>query len=136
MVDNLSPKKRSWNMSHIKGKDTKPEKKVRSLLHAMGYRFRIHKKELPGNPDIVLPKYKAVLFVNGCFWHRHKGCKFAYKPKTRVEFWEKKFDDTVSRDLNNIKKLKAMGWNIEVFWECELKDIDSVKNRLEKILPK
>jgi len=102
----------------------------------MGYRFRIHKKELPGNPDIVLPKYKAVLFVNGCFWHRHKGCKFAYKPKTRVEFWEKKFDDTVSRDLNNIKKLKAMGWNIEVFWECELKDIDSVKNRLEKILPK
>ncbi len=123
-------------MSHIKGKDTKPEKKVRSLLHAMGYRFRIHKKELPGNPDIVLPKYKAVLFVNGCFWHRHKGCKFAYKPKTRVEFWEKKFDDTVSRDLNNIKKLKAMGWNIEVFWECELKDIDSVKNRLEKILPK
>ena len=136
MVDNLSPKKRSWNMSHIKGKDTKPEKKVRSLLHAMGYRFRIHKKELPGNPDIVLPKYKAVLFVNGCFWHRHKGCKFAYKPKIRVEFWEKKFDDTVSRDLNNIKKLKAMGWNIEVFWECELKDIDSVKNRLEKILPK
>ncbi|MBU1162905.1 MAG: DNA mismatch endonuclease Vsr, partial [Proteobacteria bacterium] len=87
-MDIISKEKRSWNMSRIRGKDTKPEIIVRSMLHRMGYRFRLHRKDLPGKPDIVLPKYKTVIFVHGCFWHRHKGCKYAYTPKSRVKFWK------------------------------------------------
>ena len=88
-MDNISPEHRSWNMSRIKSKDTIPERIVRSYLHRNGFRFRLHVKELPGKPDIVLPKYKTVIEVRGCFWHRHKGCKYAYMPKTRIEFWQK-----------------------------------------------
>ena len=90
-MDTLSPERRSWNMSRIRSRDTKPEVVVRSLLHGMGYRFRLHRRDLPGRPDIVLPKYKIAVFVNGCFWHRHEGCRYAYSPKTRTDFWRAKF---------------------------------------------
>jgi DNA mismatch endonuclease (patch repair protein) len=98
MVDHLTRAKRSWNMSRIRSGNTKPEKVVRSLLHAMGYRFRLHRKNLPGKPDIVLPKYKTVIFVHGCFWHRHPGCKNATMPKTNTEFWEDKLSQNIDRD--------------------------------------
>ena len=121
MADILTKRKRSWNMSRIKGKNTKPELLLRSLLHRSGFRFRLHNKKLPGKPDIVLPRYKTVIFVNGCFWHRHSGCKYAYTPKSRQEFWLKKFETTIERDKEKEKKLKREGWNVIVVWECELK---------------
>ena len=132
-MDIISEERRSWNMSRIKGKDTKPELVVRSILHKMGYRFRLHKKELPGKPDIVLPKYKAVIFVHGCFWHRHKGCKYAYNPKSRVSFWKNKFAETVKRDKQHLKQLKENGWEVFIVWECETKDMDKLKKIINKI---
>jgi len=113
---------RSRNMSAIKSKNTKPEIAVRKLLHSMGYRFRLHRKDLPGSPDIVLPKYKTAIFVHGCFWHRHENCKYASTPKTRKEFWEKKFRANVKRDLEIQEKIKIMGWKYVVIWECEIKN--------------
>ncbi|MEC7641315.1 MAG: DNA mismatch endonuclease Vsr, partial [Nitrospinota bacterium] len=98
MVDTISKEKRSWNMSRIRSRDTSPELIVRSLLHRLGYRFRIHRKDLPGKPDIVLAKYKTVIFVHGCFWHQHKDCKYAYLPKTRVNFWKEKLQGNSERD--------------------------------------
>ena len=133
-MDILTPDKRSWNMSRIKSANTKPEKAVRSLLHRMGYRFRLHAKYLPGKPDIVLPKYKSVIFVHGCFWHRHKNCKFAYIPKSRTDFWQRKFTSNVMRDNNNIKELHNRGWRVLVIWECELKDIENLKMSIAKFL--
>lgn len=122
-------------MSRIQGKNTKPERVVRSLLHRMGYRFRLHRKDLPGKPDIVLPKYRTAIFVNGCFWHRHEGCKSAYTPKTRKDFWSKKFAGNVERDSVNQEKLRQLGWNVICVWECEIqKNIDSVGKRLRKLL--
>ena len=123
-------------MSRIRGKDTRPELIVRALLHRMGYRFRLHRKDLPGKPDIVLPKYKTVIFVHGCFWHRHEGCKFAYHPKSREEFWVNKFKGTLERDLKKEKALKESGWRVLVVWECELKRnplmvINNIVNALE-----
>jgi len=122
-------------MSRIKGKDTKPERKVRSWLHQHGFRFRLHKKDLPGTPDISLPKYKTVIFVHGCFWHRHAGCKFAYTPKSRIEFWDNKFRSTIERDLKKIKALEASGWRVLVVWECELADnaLTVLKETIEKL---
>ena len=121
MVDRLTPEQRSWNMSRIRSKNTKPELIVRSLLHRMGFRFRLNRKDLPGRPDIVLPKYKTVIFVHGCFWHRHKGCKVATTPSTRREFWEKKFKDNVARDERNQRDLRQLGWHVYVLWECQVK---------------
>ena len=112
---------RSRNMSAIKSKNTKPEIAVRKLLHSMGYRFRLHRKDLPGSPDIVLPKYKTVIFVHGCFWHRHENCKYASTPKTRKEFWEKKFRENINRDNLNQANLSLRGWKIIIIWECQLK---------------
>ena len=106
-------------MSRIRGKDTKPELRVRSQLHRMGYRFRLHRKDLPGRPDIVLPKYDTVIFVHGCFWHRHKGCGACYTPKTRPEFWKKKFGGNIRRDRTNINLLRKQGWKVLIIWECE-----------------
>ncbi len=122
MVDRISKERRSWNMPRIKGKNTKPELLLRSMLHKAGYRFRLHRTDLPGKPDIVLPKYRTVIFVNGCYWHRHENCPNATTPKTRTEFWEAKFKDTVERDKRNIAKLEATGWRVNVIWECELKN--------------
>lgn len=132
MADRISKEHRSWNMSRIQGKDTGPEKKVRSLLHRMGYRFRLHRKDLPGKPDIVLPKYKAVIFVHGCFWHRHKGCRLAYTPKSRKEFWKKKFEDTMLRDVRNKKLLKRQNWKVLVIWECQTRNLQMLAKRLSR----
>lgn len=120
MTDRISPEHRSWNMSRIRNRDTKPELIVRSLLHRMGYRFRLHRKDLPGNPDIVLPKYQTVIFVHGCFWHRHKGCKFAYTPQSRVEFWNDKFAANRRRDASVMTSLTELGWNTVIIWECQV----------------
>lgn len=130
MADRLSKEKRSWNMSRIRNRDTKPELIVRSLLHRMGYRFRLHRKDLPGRPDIVLPKYKTVIFVHGCFWHRHKGCRFSYMPKTRVKFWREKFSKNVKRDQIIMAQLKKINWNTIVIWQCQTSDLDFLNKKL------
>jgi len=124
---------RSRNMSAIKSKNTKPEITVRKLLHSMGYRFRLHRKDLPGSPDIVLPKYKTVIFVHGCFWHRHENCKYATTPKTRKEFWEKKFRENINRDNLNQANLSLKGWKIIIIWECQLKG--DIKKLIRESLP-
>ena len=122
-MDCLTPEQRKRNMSAIKGRDTKPEILLRKLLHSLGYRFRIQRKDLPGRPDIVLPRYKTAIFVNGCFWHRHEGCRFASTPSSNSEFWQKKFAANVERDARNYAALKALGWNVLIIWECEVKEI-------------
>ena len=121
---------RSRNMSAIKSKNTKPEIKVRKVLHSMGYRFRLHSKDLPGSPDIVLPKYKTVIFVHGCFWHRHKDCKYATTPKTRQEFWNKKFTTNIERDLEIHEKIKNLNWRSVVIWECETKHMENLRDKI------
>ena len=121
---------RSKNMAAIKSKNTKPEIKVRKVLHSMGYRFRLHSKDLPGSPDIVLPKYKTVIFVHGCFWHRHENCKYASTPKTRKEFWNKKFEENIQRDLEIQDKIKNLDWRSVVIWECETKNIENLRDKI------
>lgn len=121
MADSLSPEKRSWNMSRIKGKDTSIEIQVRKYLFNQGFRYRKNVKTLPGKPDIVLPKYHAVIFVHGCFWHRHPGCKYSYMPKTKVDFWQTKFDKNVQNDLLHEEELAAAGWKVFIIWECQLR---------------
>ena len=121
---------RSRNMSAIKSKNTKPEIKVRKILHSMGYRFRLHSKDLPGSPDIVLPKYKTVIFVHGCFWHRHENCKYASNPKTRKEFWNKKFTENKKRDSEIQEKIKILDWRSVVIWECETKNIENLRDKI------
>lgn len=129
-MDRISEEKRSWNMSRIRSKNTRPEQIIRSLLHKKGFRFRLHRKDLPGHPDIVLPKYKTVIFVNGCFWHRHKNCKYAYKPKSNRLFWEKKFSQNIERDKKNIKLLKDRGWIVITIWECEVSSTEIVRKKV------
>ncbi len=121
---------RSRNMSAIKSKNTKPEIKVRKVLHSMGYRFRLHSKDLPGSPDIVLPKYKTVIFVHGCFWHRHENCKYASNPKTRQEFWNKKFKENIKRDSEIQEKIKNLDWRSVVIWECETKNMENLRDKI------
>lgn len=120
MVDRVSEEQRSWNMSRIRGANTKPELQLRSLLHSAGYRFRLHDPKLPGRPDIILKKYRAVIFVHGCYWHRHSNCPNATTPGTRTKFWQAKFDDTVERDKRNAAELADRGWHVITVWECEL----------------
>ena len=129
-TDRISKEHRSWNMSRIRSKNTKPELKVRSILHQMGYRFRLHKKDLPGLPDIVLSKHHMVIFVHGCYWHRHTGCKYAYTPKSRVEFWDSKFKQNIMRDKEARKQLEALGWKVITIWECETANSDLLKEIL------
>lgn len=119
-MDKISQEQRSANMSKIRSKDTKPEMLVRRHLHALGFRYRLHDSKLPGHPDIVLPKWHTVIFVNGCFWHRHEGCKYATKPKSNIEFWTTKFKQNVERDKKEYTALKSAGWKIIVIWECEI----------------
>lgn len=120
-MDVHSRKQRSYNMSRIKGKNTKPELLVRKFLFAKGFRFRLHDKKLPGKPDIVLPKYKTVIFVNGCFWHGHKGCKYFVPPKTRAKWWTAKIKNTQIRDRKTKVELIKLGWRVINLWECEIK---------------
>jgi DNA mismatch endonuclease, patch repair protein len=133
-MDIISKEKRSWNMSRICSKDTKPEKIVRSMLHRRGYRFRLHVKDLPGKPDIVLPKYKTVIFVHGCFWHRHPKCKYAYTPKSKIDFWEKKFTDNIARFKIVKKELVHLKWKVVVIWECEIKSNADIASKLRSSL--
>lgn len=131
MVDTLSPEKRSWNMSRVRNKDTKPELLVRSILHRNGFRFRLHKNGLPGKPDIVLARYKTVIFVHGCFWHRHKGCPDATTPKTRTAFWVNKFKENTERDKRTGEALRDLGWNVIIVWECEILRPENLLERLK-----
>ena len=108
-------------MASIRGRNTRPEMALRRALHRLGFRYRLHDRKLPGHPDLVLPKYRAVIFVHGCFWHRHSGCRYATNPATNTEFWERKFRENVERDERNIGKLRGQGWRIAVIWECALK---------------
>lgn len=113
-------------MSRIKSKDTRPEIILRSLIHCAGYRFRIHSTRLPGKPDIVFQTRKKVIFMHGCFWHRHKGCKYSSTPKSNVEFWQEKFQKNQTRDLKVQKELKILGWEFLIIWECEIKKLDNL----------
>jgi DNA mismatch endonuclease (patch repair protein) len=133
-MDRISVERRSWNMSRIKAKNTKPEITVRSLLHRMGFRFRLHVRRLPGCPDIVLPRLKSVVFVHGCFWHRHRKCSFAYSPKTRKAFWKSKFEDNVRRDRRHLHDLAELGWRALVIWECQIRDLNVIADRLSRFL--
>lgn len=126
----MTPEQRSHLMASIKSKDTRPEKRVRSLLHAMGFRFRIHRKDLPGTPDIVLPRYSTVIFVHGCFWHRHEGCKDCRLPKTNAEKWSAKFEANAIRDRNNIQQLENLGWRVLIVWECQTRDLEGLSKWL------
>lgn len=112
---------RSRMMSSIRGKNTRPEVTLRSLLFAKGFRYRLHARNLPGSPDLVFPKYKAVIFVHGCFWHQHEGCRYATTPKANVEFWARKFEGNVARDARHVEELRRRGWRVAVVWECALK---------------
>lgn len=117
-------------MGRIRSANTTPEIRVRSILHRLGYRFRLHSKALPGRPDIVLPKWQHVIFVHGCFWHRHEFCKFCYMPKSRTEFWSSKFEGTVRRDKAAEQALKSLGWRVTIVWECELADEEKLALKL------
>lgn len=132
-MDVHDPKTRSYNMSRIKAKDTKPELLVRKFLFANGFRYRLNVKDLPGKPDIVLPKYKTVIFINGCFWHGHKGCKYFVLPKTRTEWWLQKIKGTMLRDKEAEIKLNVLGWKVITVWTCELKNIKK-DDRLTKLI--
>ena len=128
--DIFSEEQRSYVMSRVGSKNTKPELIVRSYLHGLGFRFKIHEKNLPGRPDIVLPKHRCVVFVNGCFWHRHKGCSRASMPSTRVDFWQSKFERNIARDQKNLCLLEKAKWKVCLVWECE---IDKISRRAEKL---
>ena len=132
MADRVSKETRSYNMSRIKGKDTKPEIIVRSYLFSKGLRFRKNDKRYPGSPDIVLPKYNTVVFVHGCFWHLHEGCKYATMPKSNVDFWKKKLYRNKERDKRNQKELEEMGWNVMIVWEKKKKK-DKCEQTLEQL---
>lgn len=134
MTDIVDSKRRSEIMSRIKGRDTLPEIRVRRVAHRLGFRFRLYRKDLPGTPDIVFPRYRAVVFVHGCFWHRHAGCRYAYSPKTRVRFWSEKFQKNVARDRNNEKLLDELGWRVLVIWECETRSNASIQAGLLNFL--
>ncbi|MFJ7796729.1 very short patch repair endonuclease [Pseudomonas sp. NPDC096950] len=134
MVDTLTPEQRRMCMQRIRSKNTKPELIVRSICHRLGYRFRAVRKDLPGTPDIVFSRLRLCIFVHGCFWHRHDRCKYAYIPKSRCDFWNEKFSKNIERDVRAMRDLQALGWKVEVVWECELRDIPVLVLRLKNIL--
>jgi DNA mismatch endonuclease (patch repair protein) len=133
-MDRLTTEHRSWNMSRIRSRNTTPERVVRSLLHRLGYRFRLHRSDLPGNPDIVLPRYRTVIFVHGCFWHRHSRCRNAYFPKSNVRFWKEKFLKNIKRDANARRRLRLLGWRTIVIWECMTLSRERLADRLKLLL--
>lgn len=133
-MDIVSPEKRSRMMAGIKGKNTKPEMLVRKLVHGMGFRFRLHRKDLPGSPDLVFPCLKKVIFVHGCFWHRHPGCRLAYTPKSNVQFWQDKLEGNARRDAMALTALDALGWEGLVVWECEVSDLPALALTIKSFL--
>lgn len=120
-------------MSRVRGQNTTPEMRTRRCAHAMGLRFRLHRKDLPGKPDLIFPKHWLAVFVHGCFWHRHPHCSKASSPKSRTEYWQAKLDSNVARDAQVAQKLEAMGWRVEVVWECETRDQGALRKRIESI---
>lgn len=142
MADIKTKESRSYNMSRIAGKDTKPEELVRKYLFSRGFRYRKNVRKLPGSPDLVLPKYRTVVFVNGCFWHGHEGCKYFVWPKSNVEFWRKKIEANISRDQRKEAQLRDMGWKVLIVWECELRPpkrqatLEGLENKLKQQLEK
>lgn len=134
MVDVFSKEKRSLIMSRIKGGDTRPEILVRSMVFRMGFRFRLHRRDLPGAPDIVLPRHRKIIFVHGCFWHGHKDCPRSKRPTSNVAFWNRKLDKTIERDSRFRQELLRMGWEVLVVWECETKKTEQLKGKLERYL--
>jgi len=135
MADILSPEARSRLMSRIRGKDTKPELAVRRILHSMGYRFRLHRRDLPGNPDIVLPRHGSCIFVHGCFWHLHSNCKDVRIPKTKRAWWRKKLEGNVARDKRHAAALRRLGWRVITVWECQTEKPERLLKRLQTLLP-
>ena len=135
MVDDRSPAMRSQNMSRIRSRDTLPELRVRSLIHRAGYRYRLHVKEMPGKPDIVMPRYRTAILINGCFWHRHPNCRYATTPKTNTDYWQRKFERNVARDRTAHYELARNGWKILVIWECQTRDKESLATLIGEILP-
>lgn len=133
-MDRLTPARRSELMSKIRGKNTRPELAVRRTAHAMGLRFRLHRSDLPGKPDVVFPKFTTALFVHGCFWHRHPGCKKCSTPKSNITFWKSKFDKNIQRDEDVRQKLNALGWRVGTVWECETRNEETIKLRLYEVL--
>jgi len=133
-VDTLTAEQRSANMARIGQRDTAPELAVRRILHRAGFRFRLHRSDLPGRPDVVLPRYRTIFLVHGCFWHRHSGCRFAYQPKSRVDFWTRKFERNVVRDREVERELRKRGWKVHVIWECETSDLIRLGKRICRLL--
>jgi DNA mismatch endonuclease (patch repair protein) len=134
MPDVFNPEERSRIMAKVRGENTSPERLVRSLIHKMGYRFRLNVKDLPGKPDIVLKKHKKVIFVHGCFWHQHEGCPHAARPSSNTEYWNKKLDRNMIRDRENMHKLEYLGWNVLIVWECETRDREKLVDKLKGFL--
>lgn len=134
MADTLTPAQRSERMSRVRGKDTAPEMKLRRLIHGMGYRYRLHVGDLPGKPDLVFPSRHALIFMHGCFWHRHANCKLARLPKSKLDFWETKLEQNRQRDLGYRERLRAMGWRVSIVWECELHNLDHVSRVVREFL--
>ncbi len=134
MPDNLTTEQRKKAMSSVRQQDTKPEKLVRSILHRLGFRFRKNVSSIAGKPDIVLPKYKTIIFVHGCFWHQHKNCRKAARPTSNIEFWNTKLDKNVKRDKQTVKELKSLGWKVVTVWTCEMKDKELLIEKLKSSL--
>ena len=134
MADVFTPEKRSEIMARVKGADTGPELLVRSMIHHMGFRFRLHRKDLPGSPDLVLPRHRKAIFVHGCFWHGHEGCRRSARPSSNKEFWNKKLSGNVERDKRDQEALRQAGWRVLVVWECETKDKEQLKRILTDFL--
>ncbi|MGB7406184.1 MAG: DNA mismatch endonuclease Vsr [Pacificimonas sp.] len=132
-MDTLSEAKRSWLMGRVRGKDTKPEMIVRRIAHGLGYRYRLHSKDLPGRPDLVFPRSRKAIFVHGCFWHRHE-CKKATTPKSNTEFWQRKFARNIERDRIAVQELQSLDWNVMVVWECETVILDHLHKKLSAFL--
>ena len=133
-MDIVSPEKRSRMMAGIKGKNTRPELVVRKLVHGMGFRYRLHRKDLPGSPDLVFPRLKKVIFVHGCFWHRHAGCRFAYTPKSNAQFWLDKLEGNIRRDGQAVMALDTLDWQVLIVWECEVSDLPALNRKVSSFL--
>ena len=133
-MDVFSPEKRSKVMAAIRGRDTGPELAVRSIVHRLGYRFVLNDRSLPGSPDLVLPRLGTVIFVHGCYWHRHPGCRYATTPKSRRAFWQAKFDANVARDRRSSARLRRLGWSVLTVWECQFREPGRVRSRLQRLL--
>lgn len=133
MADHLSKEKRSWNMARIRSSNTRAEFAVRKLLHSLGYRFRLHRSDLPGKPDIVLPRHRTVIFVHGCFWHRHNRCSKSTTPKTNIQYWTDKFKRNIKRDIVSKKELNKLGWRVIVIWECETTDDNCIARKIKRL---